>query len=149
MTGPDQTDASPKKTDFVQELVDYFLAEGFFVHSARGVEGFKNPQPVVNNGFGKALPRRPDVVAFDKQTRRVIFGIVRTDSRSLASEDSLEEYNVFLDHNSAMKEQASVLYVMIPQRLVQEFMSMITHYIHRDYWHRIIPVTAGERSGSG
>ncbi len=142
MTPPDLTGPLVERSKLVAELIDYFIAEGYFVHAASGVEGYKNPSPLFNDGFGKALPRRPDVVAYDSKNKRVVFGIVRSDRKSLDSEDSLEEYNVFLDHNARMRQQASLLYVLIPPALVQEFTAMITHYIHRDYWDRIIPVTA-------
>ena len=125
---------------YVEELVKFLIQEGIVVHAARGMEGYKTPSPVRNDGYGKSLPRRPDVVGFDFKKRRIVFGLVRTDQKSLDSEDSLEEYNVFLDHNSQMRDQASLLYVLLPTGLVQEFTSIITHYIHREYWHRIVPV---------
>ncbi len=136
----DSPNDSGIREKLVGELVDFFLKEGIVVHSAAGVQGYKIPLPIRNDGYGKAMPRRPDVVGFDKERRRVVFGIVRVDRRSLDSEDSLEEYNVFLDHNAQMKEQASVLYVLLPAELIQEFTTLITHYIHREYWNRIIPV---------
>lgn len=122
------------------ELVNFLKAEGYTVHAARGLEGFKTPTPVRNDGFGKAVDRRPDVVGFDFQHKRIVFGIVRPDRASLDSEDSLEEYNVFLDHNARMRDQASMMFVMVPESLVQDFTAIITHYIHRDYWHRVVTV---------
>jgi hypothetical protein len=121
-------------------LVDFMKQEGFTVHAARGVDGYKAPSPVRNDGYGKAIDRRPDVVGFDFQNKRIVFGVVREDRQSIDTEDALEEYNVFLDHNALLRDQASILYVMIPEECLQEFTSLITHYIHREYWHRIVPV---------
>ena len=128
------------RQDMIRDLVEFMKAEGFTVHAARGVEGFKLPSPVRNQGFGSAKDRLPDAVGFDFQHKRIVLGVVRPDRRSLDSEDALEEYNVFLDHNAEMRDQASVLYVMVPEALIQEFTSLITHYIHRDYWHRVVTV---------
>ncbi len=124
----------------IEDLVEFMKAEGFTVHAARGVEGYKFPAPVHNDGYGQVQDRRPDVVGFDFRHKRIVFGVVRQDRRSMESEVALEEYNVFLDHNSGLRDQASVLYVMVPDDLVQEFTTMITHYIHRDYWHRVVTV---------
>ena len=120
----------------------YFTGQGFIVHGALGVEGQPPPAPVRNDGYGSAKPRTPDVVAFDTVRKRVVFGLVRPDKESLSSEESLEEYNVFLDHNHNLGEQASAVFVLLPDLLLQEFTSVITHYVHREYWHRIIPVCA-------
>jgi len=125
-----------------RELVELFLREGFIVHGARGVEPFKAPPTVQNDGYGKQKPRTPDVVCLDKTNNRIVFGLVRTASVELDSEDSLEEYNVFLDHKAGQGDQASILYVMLPPQLIADFTGIITHYIHREYWHRIIPVTS-------
>ena len=125
-----------------QELVALLREEGFEIKGARMVAGFDPPPPIANDGFGSARPRRPDVIGFDTARRRIVFGVVRPDRASLDTEDALEEYNVFLDHNAGAGEQASVLYVIMPESLVNEFTSIMTHYIHRDYWHRVIIVRA-------
>ncbi len=138
---------APSRDALVAELVQYFLHEGFAVHGARGVEGYDLPAPVRNDGFGSARPCRPDVVGFDGIQRRIVFGLVRVNRESLDSEQSLEEYNVFLDHNAGLAERASVLYVLIPPGLLEDFTALITHYIHREYWHRVIPVAAGGPEG--
>jgi len=137
--------SSPSRDALVAELVRYFVQEGFVVHGALGVEGYDPPPTVRNDGFGSARPCRPDVVGLDSYSRRIVFGLVREDRGSLDSEQSLEEYNVFLDHNAGLREQASVLYVLLPASLLEEFTSLITHYVHREYWHRVIPVASGTR----
>jgi hypothetical protein len=142
----DQMICSPEDT-LVAELVQYFVQEGFVVHGARGVEGYDTPPVVRNDGFGSARPCCPDVVGHDGLHRRIVFGLVRPDRQSLDSEESLEQYNVLLDHNAGLGEQASVLYVLIPQGLLEEFTSIITHYVHREYWHRVIPVASGLVAG--
>jgi hypothetical protein len=136
---------TPTRQDLVQELIDLFLSLSIEVKGARGIGGYPPTQPIANDGYGSAGPKRPDVVGFDPELRRIVFGLVRMDRQSLDSEASLEEYNVFLDHNAGLNEQASVVYVLMPQDLVNEFTGIVTHYVHRDYWHRIIG--AGSRRG--
>lgn len=124
----------------VQTLVDLLANDGVEIKGARGIEGHEMPPEIANTGFGSARDKRPDVIGFDHKHRRIVFGIVRETRESLDSEDALEEYNVFLDHNASMGEQASMVYVMMPHDLVAEFTSIVTHYIHRDYWDRLIAV---------
>jgi hypothetical protein len=120
--------------------VNFLARENITVHGAREVEGYKPPPLIQNDGYGDLRPRRPDVIGVDSEKHRIVFGLVRPDRKSLDTEESLLEYNVFLDHNAGKGDQASVVYVLIPAALAQEFTSVITHYIHREYWHRIIPV---------
>lgn len=132
----------PSRDDLAAELVQYFLREGFEVRGACGAGGYGPPPAIRNDGYGSARPCRPDVIGYDAGRRRIVFGLVRMDGESLDSESSLEEYNVLLDHNAGLGEQASVLYVLLPESLLEEFTSLITHYIHREYWHRVVPVAS-------
>jgi hypothetical protein len=138
----DQSQKSVERFKFVEELIEFFRHEEFEVHGVRNVEGYTMPPTIPNRGYGDNTPRRPDVIGLDTKNHRIVFGIVRVDRESLDTEESLAEYNVFLDHNAHLGEKASIVYVMMPDQLVQEFTNIITHYIHREYWHRIIPVRA-------
>jgi len=126
------------------ELVDLFVKEGFIVYGAKRLTGYKSPPRIHNDGFGHGESIQPDVIGLDKAHSRIVFGLVRPDKKSLDSEDSLTQYNVLLDHKASHAEHASLLYVVLPSSLVQEFNSVITHYIHREYWHRIMIVQARE-----
>jgi len=135
------------KTGLIRDLISYLRHEGVEIKAAREVDTYGVPPAISNDGFGSARPRHPDVLGYDPSRRRIVFGVVRPDRRSLDSEDALEEYNVFLDHNAKAGAQASVLYVIMPEELVNEFTSIMTHYIHREYWHRVIIVRAEIASG--
>jgi len=128
------------REEMLQHLVRMFIREGYTVKGVRGLGGFDAPPTIRNRGFGSRRDRVPDVVGLDEIRKRIVFGLVRGDRKSLDNEDALEEYNVFLDHNEGKSAQASLLMVMVPEELLVEFTSMITHYIHREYWHRIVPV---------
>ena len=126
----------------IEELVEFFISEHIVVHGAKAVGGFNAPPEIINNGFGDSRPRIPDVIGLDKGKRRVVFGIVRCARGELDSEEALTDYNVFLDHRAEKGTEASVLYVLLPQTLLHEFTGIITHYIHREYWHRILPIVS-------
>jgi hypothetical protein len=128
------------REEMLQRLVHIFIREGFTVKGVRGLGGFDKPPTIRNRGFGSRHDRVPDIVGVDAERKRIVFGLVRGDRKSLDSEEALEEYNVFLDHNEGLNTQASLLLVLLPAALLPEFTSMITHYIHREYWHRIVPV---------
>ncbi len=129
----------------IEELVEFFLREKIIVYGAKGVKGYNEPPAITNTEFGQLRPAIPDVIGMDAQKRRIAFGVVRSERKDLDSEESLELYNVFLNHNAHLGEQASILYVLLPAALVPEFTSIITHYVHPDYWPRIVPVEAGEK----
>jgi hypothetical protein len=145
---PSGTDRNEERTLRTVELISYLTGMGVEIHGAIEVPGFASPPLIRNDGFGSGRPHRPDVIGFDPAQRCIVFGLVRLDGRSLDCEESLEEYNVFLDHNAGRGAQASRLYVLIPARFLQEFTSLITHYIHREYWHRIVPLEFREESNA-
>ena len=64
-------------------------------------------------------------------------GIVKTDGDEFDSEESLTEYNVFLDQKDTLTGEPYRLFIMVSSSRVNEITSLLTHYIHREYWHRI------------
>jgi hypothetical protein len=112
----------------IRDLFDFFQEEKLEVHGVKELPDYPAPPFIQNGGFNDTQPRQPEIIGLD------------TKAEDLATEDSLAEYNVFLDHNAGKGDRASVLYVMIPANLLQDFTHIITHYIHREYWNRIIPV---------
>ena len=131
---------NPTFPSLARQLVEVLLAEGFIVKQALGVNGYPHPQHFPNDSFGQMNPRRPAVVAFDPSLNREVFGLVRTTKKELASEDSLEEYHLFLDRNEDGGPSAAAVYVIFPEELLAEFTGILTHEIHPEYWPRIVPV---------
>ena len=124
----------------IEELVGYFLSQDYIVQGAMDIKAYEPPPEVKNDGFGDLLPRRPHVIGLDRKEQRIVFGLVREKRSDLDSEQSLTDYNVFLDHRRAAGGASSLLVVLLPQLLIPDFTNIITHYIHREYWHRVIPV---------
>jgi len=106
------------------------------------LDGYTPPPAIPNDGFGDRRARIADVVGMDVQNRRIVFGIIREKRGELDSERSLTDYNVFLDHHHDAGTRAPVLIVLLPPSLVVDFTNIITHYVHRDYWHRVITLTS-------
>jgi hypothetical protein len=132
----------PTRQELVQELIRYFLASEITIHGARGVDPYAVPPSIRNDGFGDQRPRVPDVIGLDSRLRRIVFGIVRMRKEELDSESSLTDYNVFLDHKQGAGEQASRLVVLLPAGLEASFTDILTHNIHREYWHRVTAVSS-------
>ena len=127
------------------QLHAYFASCGFEIHGGTGIEGLPPAPLIANDGFGSGTSHRPAVIGFDPGARRIVFGVVRETRAELDSEESLEEYNVFLDHNAGKGERASALYVIMPEELLPEWGDIVSHYIHREYWERLFGVTGEGR----
>jgi hypothetical protein len=132
--------AEDARERMLQAFVEVYRKEGYQIHGVRGLTGYDPPPVVKNRGFGSGQARVPDIAGIDTGRKRIVFGVIRPDRKSLDTEEALEEYNVFLDHNEGLGDQASLLLVLMPGDLLPEFTAMITHYVHREYWHRILPV---------
>jgi hypothetical protein len=130
------------RSRLVEELVEYFASQEFTVHGARGLRGYTPPPPISNDGFGDLKPRVPDVAGLDRKKQRIVFGIIRETKQELDAEQSLADYNVFLDHRQSAGDQASGLVVLLPSSLLADFTEILTHYIHREYWHRVTVVAS-------
>ncbi len=135
-------DSEEKRLKLVRELLEYFLNENFEAIAAKNVNGFVEPDAIHNDGFGDQEDKQPDVIAIDKSDKCVLLGIARTGEGDLESEGSLTEYNVFLDQADDKYRKPYRLYIIAPANRISELTSLITHYIHRDYWNRITFVSS-------
>jgi len=131
-----------KYLDLLGELVDYMQQAGFRVDSAAGLSGFRFPEPIKNPGFGDQEDKCPDVMAYDPESRSYVVGLVRENEKELETEDSLTQYNLFLDLENKANNQPHRLYIVVPSSIVQSLTSLITHYIHREYWYKIFIVSS-------
>ena len=122
------------------ELVDYFKKEAFIVLGVRDSHTFPPSPSLHNDGYGDQENKHPDIFAFDPESGCHVVGIVRKTRQELESEGSLTEYNVFLDQKDDQNNKPYRLYVILPDTLADEFTAFIQHYIHREYWYRIIVV---------
>ncbi len=133
-----------KHQRLVAELVNVFQQNGFEVLAADNVPGFPLPNGLPNDGYGDQENKSPDVYAFDPASMRYIIGEAKTGDNDLETEHSLTQYNVFLDQFDENTSRQARLYVILPPAKVAEFNTLITHYIHRDYWGSIVIVQSKE-----
>jgi len=134
-----------KHQELIGELVELFLHEGFLVSGADGVEGYAPPPELSNDGYGDQEDKAPDVYAYD-QTRKVyIIGEAKTGRGDLETEHALTQYNVFLDQVNRLSGKPFYCYMIVPSSRVAEVQALLTHYIHRDYWHRLVFVSSSRQ----
>ena len=120
-----------------QELLDQFIGEGLRIVAAKEVQGFQRPPALRNDGYGDQQSKRPDAIAFHPSKKYYVIGIVRTGDGDIESEESLTEYNVFLDQKDKTTNEPFRLWIIAPKRAVDEVTTLMTRYIHPDYWRRI------------
>ncbi|HTY39388.1 MAG TPA: hypothetical protein VMH23_19885 [Bacteroidota bacterium] len=129
----------------VNELLEILKERGYKILGADGVSGLPLPRPLPNDGYGDQQSKAPDIYAFDETTGCHIIGEAKTGNGDLETEHALTQYNVFLDQFDKHSGAPAILFVIVPPSVIPEFNSLITHYIHRDYWSKIVLV--GSRTG--
>ncbi len=132
-SGQDQTNHQ----SLIAELIDLFLQEGFAVSGADGIEGYFPPIEMRNCGYGDQEDKTPDIYAFDPVRGRYIIGEAKTGRGDFETEDSLTQYNVYLDQRHPKTLTPTLVYFIVPSSRVAEFNTLITHYIHRDLWDHL------------
>ena len=133
-----------KHSRLLEELATYFQGEGFKILSARGLPEFPPPEPIHNDGYGDQQEKVPDLVALDEVNGHCVLGVVRTGDGDFESEGALTEYNVYLDQTDRYYKKPYRVYLIAPSERIHELNALITHYIHREYWHKVIFVSSKE-----
>jgi len=125
----------------VAELLAVFVGRGFKILAADGVPGYPAPRRFRNDGYGDQGPKAPDLYGFDERQKRFVIGEAKTGEGDFETDHALTQYNVFLDQFDPATGTQAQLFVIVPADKVAEFNTMITHYIHRDYWPSIVVVS--------
>jgi len=133
---------SEKHRELIAELVEIFLREEFEVLGVSGGGTYAEPLSLPNDGYGDQEDKEPDVYAFDGKKRCYVLGEAKTGNGDFETEHALTQYNVFLDQVHQRSGQRASLYIIVPASKVPEFNSLITHYIHREYWGNILLVSS-------
>ncbi len=107
--------------------------------------GYVPPPELLNDGYGDQEDKTPDVYAYDPAKKVYVIGEAKTGEGDFETEHALTQYNVFLDQTNRVSGRPTYAYFIVPASRIAEFQSLISHYIHRDYWHRIVYVAATER----
>ncbi len=131
-----------KHQSLVDELVEIFEAKGFGVTEAEGRSGLQPPRELHNDGYGDQEDKAPDIYAYDPHAKRYVMGEAKTGDNDLESDHALTQYNVFLDQEDKRTGKRYKLYIILPELKVPEFNTLITHYIHRDYWQNLVVVSS-------
>lgn len=131
-----------KHLDLIAELLEIFKQEQFEILGVSGGMGYPEPLGLANDGYGDQEEKEPDIYAYDQKTKRYIIGEAKTGAGDFETEHALTQYNVYVDHSNKQTGVRSLLYVIVPASKVPDFNSLITHYIHREYWGNIILVSS-------
>jgi hypothetical protein len=131
-----------KHGELVGELLQIFKQQDFEILGVSEGMGYPHPQPLFNDGFGDQEDKTPDIYAYDKKRKVYIIGEAKTGKGDFETEHALTQYNVYTDQVSQRGSGKIYLYVIVPSAKVPEFNSLITHYIHRDYWGSIVLVSS-------
>ncbi|MCX6135608.1 MAG: hypothetical protein NTU47_17510 [Ignavibacteriales bacterium] len=131
-----------KHGELVAELVDIFKERGYTLLGADGVAGLPRPKPLQNDGYGDQQAKAPDIYAYDENTRCYIIGEAKTGRGDFETDHALTQYNVFLDQFDKHTGAPAILFVIVPAAKIPEFNSLLTHYIHPDYWGKLVIVSS-------
>jgi hypothetical protein len=136
-----ETDAQ-KHGLLVSELIALFKDNQYSLLAAIGNGDLPSPNALHNDGYGDQEDKAPDVLAYDSARNRMVIGEAKTGDGDFETEHALTQYNVFLDQFDATSHEQALLYIIVPASRVPEFNTLITHYIHREYWSNIILVSS-------
>jgi hypothetical protein len=123
----------------IRNFADYYKRSSFRILNAVGLEEYPLPKIVNNDGFGDQRPKQPHIVGVNDDTGEIIIGILKTISDNLESASALTEYDLYL--NLTHDDDNVRLCVYLPTDRVQEFNSLITRYLHPDFYNKIIVAT--------
>lgn len=131
-----------KHHSLVAELCLLFENASIDIIAADGIEGYATPIPLDNHGYGDQQEKIPDVFGYDAQRKVYVIGEAKTGDDDLETEHALTQYNVYLDQPDRRSGRQAMLYIILPANKVPEFNTMITHYLHPDYWPHIVVVSS-------
>ena len=128
--------------DLVKELVKFFLSEEYAIVSAMGQEGYPQPSPLRNDGYGDQEEKYPEVMAYDKAEKRFAIGVIKQRGDDLESAHSLTQYDVYFDHRNPENGKSSRVCFLLPPDVIPQFTGVITHYIHPEYWENMTIISS-------
>lgn len=131
-----------KHQSLINELIEIFRREGFSITEAEGQKDFQPPRELHNDGYGDQEDKAPDIYAYDPKNKFHILGEAKTGASDLETDHALTQYNVFLDQEDRRTGKRSKLYIILPSMKIPEFNTLITHYIHREYWQNVVLVSS-------
>ena len=131
-----------KHDELVAELLEIFKQQDFEILGVSGSLGYPRPTPLFNDGYGDQEDKTPDIYAYDEKRKAYIIGEAKTGANDFETDHALTQYNVYLDQAYQRGGGKIYLYIIVPALKVPEFNSLITHYLHREYWGNIVLVSS-------
>ena len=128
----------------IAELLKIFVDRKYKILGVDGVSGYPPPRPLHNDGYGDQESKSPDIYAFDVETERFVIGEAKTGEGDFETEHSLTQYNVYLDQFDKKTGKQALVYIIVPAAALPEFNTLLTHYIHHEYWPSLVLVPSSK-----
>ena len=128
--------------NLVKELIVFFLSEKYAIVSALDHEGYPQPSPLRNDGYGDQEEKYPEVLAYDMTEKRFAIGVIKRSGEDLESAHSLTQYDVYFDHRNPENGKPSRVCFLLPPDVIPQFTGVITHYIHPEYWENMTIISS-------
>ncbi len=130
----------------VNELLNVFLEHKYKITGVDGVKEYPAPRPLHNDGYGDQKSKTPDIQAVDEASGRLVLGEAKTGEGDFETEHSLTQYNVYLDQFDKNTGKQALVYIIVPGSTLPEFNTLLTHYIHPEYWPSLVLVASTKTS---
>jgi hypothetical protein len=132
------SDANNQRSLMVHKLAEHLHAIDVTVLSAIELENLPLPKLFSNPGFGDQKRKQPHILGVHKSTGELYIGLVKTEGEDFTDENSRTEYDLYTD--LAIRQKGINIYLMLHEDRIQQFNSFITHYLHPDFWEKIMLV---------
>ncbi len=138
MTNIVNPDTDNQRSLMVHKLAAHLRAIDVNVLAAIDTDDLPVPKLFSNPGFGDQKRKQPHILGVHNKTGELFIGLVRTKYEDFTDENSRTEYDLYT--NIAMRQRGINIYLMLHEDRIQHFNSFITHYLHPDFWVKIIVV---------
>ncbi len=127
-----------ERRKMIHKLAEYFQKNNITIHAAVDIEGTPLPKLFPNPGFGDQHRKQPHLLGVHEESGELYIGLVKTQAEDLMDENSLTEYDLFMD--LTIRQKGIRFCLMINEDRVQHINGFITHYFHPDFWPNFIVV---------
>lgn len=138
MKNIENPDTDYQRRCMVHKLTAHLQAIDVNVLAAIDSDDLPLPKLFSNPGFGDQKRKQPHILGVHDKTGELFIGLVKTEQEDITDENSRTEYDLYTD--LAMRQKGINIYLMLPEDRIQQFNSFITHYLHPDFWEKIIIV---------
>lgn len=137
-----QSDDDRRK--MIRKLAEYFQKNNITINSAVDLDDIPLPKLFPNPGFGDQRRKQPHLLGVHRESGELYIGLVKTQAEDLMDENSLTEYDLYMD--LTIRQDGVYFCLMVDDNRVHHVNGFITHYLHPDFWPKfiVVPYTEDE-----